>query len=148
MCKPEIRKSEVTELNILLDIFNSSRLEAGCYSNNDMQLDEFKSITLNEEIYVATNREGMILGFIGVWVPDKFIHHLYISPKQQHKGIAKLLLLKSIETYKLPLTLKCDDCNVNAKGFYEHCGLLAISAGVGDYGSWTEYVLKNELCNT
>lgn len=147
MYKLDIRQSGTNEINDLLEIFNSSRLAIGCYSDKGIKLDEFSSIISGEDIHVAVDGEGIILGFIGVWVPDQFIHHLYVSPDQQRKGIAKLLLIECIEIYQLPLTLKCDNRNTDAIRFYENCGFLPVSEGIGDYGPWTEYVLKNELRN-
>ncbi len=126
----------------LLDIFNNSRLALGCYPDASMSMADFSVLIAEEEIYVATDNNGEIMGFAGIWVPDNFIHHLYVLPDKQGQGTGTKLLNKCVETYGLPLTLKCDQINVAGHSFYEHYGFKAISTGEGDYGTWVEYAIS------
>ncbi|HIE89654.1 MAG: GNAT family N-acetyltransferase [bacterium] len=32
-------------------------------------------------------------GFISIWSPEKFVHHLYVDPKYQGRGVATILCL-------------------------------------------------------
>ena len=53
-----------------------------------------------EQIWVALCK-GKPVGFISIWEPENFIHHLYISPEYTRKGIgARLLSLLNVHWVK------------------------------------------------
>jgi GNAT superfamily N-acetyltransferase len=98
-------------------------------------LDDFDEHTLDEEIWVATcNNE--IAGFMAVWPPDTFIHHLYIDAAYRGKGIGKAMLALAAQTYPAPLSLKCLVKNEAAVQFYLALNWEVIGEGsdtLGDY---------------
>ena len=89
--------------------------------------------TKGEEIIVA-RMEGKVAGFISVWLPDNFIHHLYIRKEYRRNGLGRLLINRVRTKTKRPLTLKCLVDNINAVKFYERNGWKNKSTGISDYG--------------
>lgn len=98
-------------------------------------LDDFDEHTFDEEIWVATcNSE--IAGFMAVWPPDAFIHHLYVDAAYRGKGIGKAMLALAAQTYPAPLSLKCLVKNEAAVQFYLALNWEVIGEGsdiLGDY---------------
>ena len=89
--------------------------------------------TKGEAIMVAKT-EGKVAGFISVWLPDNFIHHLYIRKEYRRKGLGSSLIGHVKKQLKKPLTLKCLLDNINAVKFYEKNGWNAKSTGISDHG--------------
>ena len=87
-------------------------LDTSAYKAEDFDRD-----TLGEKVLVA-EEEGEIMGFISLWVPDNFIHHLYVDPGCVNQGVGKLLLQAACAGFDLPLKLKCLEKNINACNFY------------------------------
>jgi ribosomal protein S18 acetylase RimI-like enzyme len=103
--------------------------------SNLFTLDDFDEHTLDEEIWVAT-RNNEIAGFMAVWPPDAFIHHLYIDAAYRGKGIGKALLTLAAQAYPTPLSLKCLVKNEPAVQFYRALNWEVIGEGsdtLGDY---------------
>ena len=88
-------------------------------------LQDFERDSNGERIWVALDNNKPV-GFISLWEADDFIHHLYISPEHQNKGIGNELL-KVIKPIYKNLTLKCLSKNLRAIGFYEKQGFVKCS---------------------
>jgi ribosomal protein S18 acetylase RimI-like enzyme len=131
----KIRPAKSSELNALLDLFNSARANVACYFGKDAGPREFATLVEGEEIHVAV-LEGTIAGFVSVWVADRFIHHLYVSPQYQSRGVGSALLEAGEAMYGHPLSLKCDTLNHQAQRFYRSKGWLPQETGVGENGPW------------
>lgn len=125
----------VEERVSLVSLYNASRASAGCYPDGSIDFDAFQSLVEGEEIHVARLGDE-IVGFVSVWVPENFIHHLYVAPRHQSAGIGSALLQVCAARYGLPLSLKCDVCNSRAQRFYRKLGWRPGAAGVGEYGPW------------
>jgi len=82
---------------------------------------DFLRDTEDEEVYLEQRGED-ILGFIAIWVPDSFVHHLYVAPEHQGQGTGSRLLAFAQRRYAWPLQLKCVEANLPAMGFYERRG--------------------------
>ncbi|MBI3714517.1 MAG: GNAT family N-acetyltransferase [Betaproteobacteria bacterium] len=119
----------------MLDIFNSSRATAGCFSGKAVDRKGFAALVEGEEILVAES-VGQVVGFVSVWVADRFIHHLYVLPQMQNKRIGSALLQACEAKYGHPLSLKCDICNLQAQRFYKSKGWSPQEAGIGEDGLW------------
>jgi ribosomal protein S18 acetylase RimI-like enzyme len=133
--------STSTELPTLLDIFNSARAGAGCFSRLNANLSEFTAQLEGEEIYLA-ECDRQIVGFVGVWSAENFIHHLYVAPQFQFRGIGRMLLDLCQQTYGLPLSLKCEMGNAHAIGFYLRGGWVEGESGLGRDGPWVKLWLN------
>ena len=83
-----------------------------------LKLSDFDESTKDELILVASIG-NKIAGFISIWVPDKFIHNLFILEDFQGKGIGTVLVNEAIKMVGLPLTLKCVKSNINALNYYK-----------------------------
>lgn len=85
------------------------------------KLSDFDQATQDEEIRVALY-QGKPVGFIAWYVPDNFIHHLFLAWNYQKKGIGKALLLACLAELEGPCRLKCFQQNDRALGFYHSQG--------------------------
>lgn len=97
-------------------------------------LSDFERDTEGERILVAF-MEGQVIGFIAIWEPDHFIHHLYVSPEYQGKGVGTRLLAEARSLYG-HLRLKCMVKNEKAVRFYASHGFIQLGKGTdhaGDY---------------
>ena len=107
----------------------------------DYKLSDFDKETEGEFVLVAVLNDKVV-GFISLWLPDNFIHHLYIDEKYQHQNIGSILLDEAIKVMDSPIKLKCLVKNENAIKFYEKKGFAAIEKGVSNHG---EYILYGFL---
>lgn len=101
-----------------------------------IQLDDFAEQTEGEHIHLAEDEAGGILGFISLWESESFIHHLFVSPDQQRKGIGAALLDDLFDRLPGPFRLKCLLPNQAALAFYRGHGFAEIGQGTsveGDY---------------
>ena len=129
------------EIIELVAIYNTCRAGVECYKDDDLDLEAFLKIVEGEEIHVAI-RDKIIVGFISIWVPERFIHHLYVAPYYQSEGIGGALLSLCISLYGPPLSLKCDCCNTKAQDFYRKRGWVLGATGTGNYGPWEQLNLS------
>jgi ribosomal protein S18 acetylase RimI-like enzyme len=70
---------------------------------------------------VAEDASGL-LGFISSFKADGFIHHLYVDPCAQGRGIGRTLLQAGLAGLPRPARLKCMLRNQAALDFYRHLG--------------------------
>lgn len=131
----EVQAFEGVDLTVLVDIFNWSRAGVGCYSREAIDIEGFSESIEGEEVHVAVLDET-IVGFVSVWASERFIHHLYVLPWYQDRGVGSTLLRICEEVYGSPLSLKCDKRNERARRFYRGKGWLSSDTGVGPDGPW------------
>ncbi|WP_426334856.1 N-acetyltransferase family protein [Paenibacillus silvae] len=117
-----IREANIEDIPQLRKIYLDSRRESFHWANADeMSLDDFDRDTSEEQILLA-EEDGQVLGFASLYVPDRFIHNLFVDPTAAGKGAGKLLLQQSVEELGTPVTLKCVSDNHKALGFYKKQG--------------------------
>jgi GNAT superfamily N-acetyltransferase len=76
------------------------------------------------------------VGLLSVWVPESFIHHVYVDPEFERQGVGTALL-SSLETWlPLPWQLKCVIANTSARAFYATHGWIEVGSGNGDQGRY------------
>ena len=131
----QVRPADDIEQSLLEEIFISSRADAGCYADRSVEPEHFAGLIDGEEVHIA-EVGGQVVGFVSVWVSDSFIHHLYVLPQFQGQGVGSSLLRACEEKYHLPLSLKCDVCNLRAHRFYKNKGWIPRERGVGEHGAW------------
>lgn len=132
----EIRKVRKRDLPYLRQIFLSVRQETFTWENPKSFLaDDFDKETDGESIIVFVS-DNSIVGFISVWEPDNFVHHLYVLPEYQNKGIGKRLLKTALTKLKKPITLKCITKNLEALNFYKRLGWKSIRSGADSKGKY------------
>jgi GNAT superfamily N-acetyltransferase len=74
-----------------------------------------------ETLFVAEH-SGTVVGFISVYAPDSFIHHLFIQHEYGRLGIGSALLCHVLQWFPKPMTLKCVTWNRSACLFYQRNG--------------------------
>lgn len=118
----KVRQATTDDLPALKDIFLVTRQISFIWKKNpDFKLSDFDEATKDEEIWVA-EQNGEICGFIALWKETNFVHHLFVHPKYQNKGIGKQLIDKAKEVLQSPLTLKVEIANIKALQFYTKDG--------------------------
>lgn len=136
-----IRKANEFDIQQLEKIFLIARQQTFTWENpNKFKLADYKKATEGETVFVAEEHMGEVVGFISIWEKDAhpFIHHLFISPSHQKKGIGQLLIRNLYAWLPRPYRLKCVLKNQPALAFYLKNSWVEIDRGIGDDG---EYVL-------
>jgi GNAT superfamily N-acetyltransferase len=126
-------------------IFLAGRIQAFDWVDPSRFLaQDFTEQTAGETVFVALAADGRPAGFISVWTPDRFIHHLYVKPDHQRRGVGRLLL-HSLEAWlEEPWRLKCLLRNVRARRFYARLGWRDAGLGSDSLGEYAEMeFLKN-----
>ena len=133
------REAVESDMNQLANIYSKARISAGCFSRPAASPEEFKALVEGEKIYVAV-RDSKLVGFVSVWVADKFIHHLYVQPEAQGAGVGSFLLDACTTIFGHPLSLKCEVSNTRAQQFYRSKGWVATETGSSDDGRWERLI--------
>ena len=81
-----------------------------------------------EAVHVLCH-QGFPVGFVSVWEPDRFIHHLYLARDFQGRGLGGLLLDFAVSTQPGTFRLKCVEENHRAARFYQRKGWTVVEIG-------------------
>jgi len=81
-----------------------------------------------------------VVGFVSIWVPDKFIHNLFVLQDFQGKGVGTALVNEAIKKVGLPLTLKCVKSNTKAFNYYKSQNWKIEKEEMGNEGLY--YLMK------
>lgn len=108
---------------------------------SEFQLDDFEKLIQGELVLVAL-LDDIPVGFISIWMPTNFIHHLYIDQQYQSKGIGTKLLKAAIDKTNFPLTLKCLENNTKAIDFYKRKGFTEKKKGESENGIYILFELS------
>jgi len=117
-----IREASNSDYSQLRQIYLESRRKSFHWANaEEMALNDFDRDTVEEHILLA-EENSQVLGFASLYLPDRFIHNLFVHPESAGKGVGARLLKEAIETMGMPVTLKCVSENHRAMSFYEKNG--------------------------
>ncbi|WP_232515188.1 GNAT family N-acetyltransferase [Burkholderia ambifaria] len=76
------------DMPALRELFLRSRREAFVWQPaGAFRLADFDAQTDGERLRVAEDDGGQLAGFVSVWEPDHFIHHLYVHRPHHRRGI-------------------------------------------------------------
>lgn len=106
------------------------------------KLNDFDTHTRDEDVWVA-EYDDQIAGFMAVWPPDAFVHHLYIDAPYRGKGIGKALLALAAQTSQAPLSLKCLIKNEAAFQFYRALNWEVKEIGTDSLGDY--YLMQQSV---
>jgi GNAT superfamily N-acetyltransferase len=136
---------EKKHLDSLRNIFLKERQTTFSWVDSaTFHLHDFDTETDGEYILVAT-LDDITIGFISIWQPDNFIHHLYVDQKYHGKGIGTQLLNAAMEKTNFPITLKCLEKNITAVSFYKSKGFVEKEKGESEQGTYIVFeLLKNQ----
>lgn len=121
-----IRDASIVDYPQLRQIYLDSRRQSFHWANaEEMTLHEFDQDTMDEHILLAEDN-SQILGFASLYLPDRFIHNLFVRPDVAGKGVGDLLLKHAVAKLGTPATLKCVSKNDKALSFYKKRGWKAV----------------------
>lgn len=133
----KIRAARPEDEPALAEIFLRARIDAFSWATpGSHALEDFAGQTEGEVIHLAEDDDREILGFISVWEAENFVHHLFVSPGHQRKGVGKALLEDLSSRRNGPFTLKCIAANGAALAFYRKQGWRAIGTGTTAEGRY------------
>ena len=127
-------------------IFNEARASTPGLPPAPVSIDEFRTLTEGELIVGARQQNGSdeLLGFISIWEPDSFIHHLYVAVAHQGQRVGPALIDKIRVQLGTPLHLKCGSQNFKAQRFYEKSGWQKGAIEIGADGPYINYCLATK----
>jgi ribosomal protein S18 acetylase RimI-like enzyme len=105
------------------------------YAPRTISASTFAEETVDETLLVA-ECEGRTVGFASVYLPQSFVHHLYVDPDFASRGIGAELLRNAVALAGGRASLKCQTRNQRAIAFYRRLGWIEVSAGTSEYGPW------------
>ena len=113
-----VRRATEADHAALAELFLTTRRHAFPWvPPGEFQLSDFTLQTEGEIIHLADDRQGRPLGFISVWQPTGFIHHLFVHPDCHRQGIGKRLLGSLHDWLPQTWRLKCQTANRAALAF-------------------------------
>ena len=141
----EIREIRNTDFDVLRKLFLKERQDTFFWLDpSEFKLDDFEKHIKGELVFVAIHEE-IPIGFISIWMPNKFIHHFYVDQNYQGKGVGTLLLNAAIQETLLPITLKCLEQNTKAVAFYRKKGFIEKERGPSEHGGYILFELQENI---
>lgn len=143
--KMEIAPIKKTDYDALRNLFLKERQSTFSWlDTSNYQLKDFDKEIHGEEVLVA-RIDDFVIGFISIWMPNNFIHHLYVDEKYHDKGIGTQLLKAAIDKTKFPITLKCLEDNTKAVAFYRRKGFIEKERGPSPNGDYILFELSENI---
>jgi len=131
---PHVRPFTEAHRATLEVIYRDCRMEATWLPATVRERSDFSRDTKGETILVAVGGDDEPEGFVSVWEPEGFIHHLYVRSGSRGKGIGEALLDALSTRMPRPWHLKCLRANSAAVTFYLARGWKEVSSGTGEDG--------------
>lgn len=116
-------------------IFDRAWHSGHAYAPREIGLATLEAETMGETILIA-ELDGAVAGFVSVYLPESFVHHLYVDPVRQGHGIGPLLLERAVALAGGRASLKCQTRNARAIAFYHRLGWVEVTAGTSEFGPW------------
>jgi len=136
-----VRPFDESDRAALDALYRDCRLEASWLPTAAKAQSNFSRDTEGESLFVAVSASDRAEGFISVWEPDAFIHHLYVRSAERGRGVGGMLIDSLNGRIPKPWRLKCLRANARACAFYLHRGWKEVSSGEGEDGPFA--VLEN-----
>ena len=120
----------------LQELFSAAIARAHWLPSTSRARADLASVTQNELILVHATDDDQILGFISVYAPEHFVHHLFVAPGFEDKGIGTNLLIELPRYVAPPWRLKCLTANSRAMSFYSRRGWAEVERREGPEGQY------------
>lgn len=131
-----IRRAELQDAESVQAIFAQAISEAQWLPPQARSNVDLAKVSDGEIVFVCCTRDNSVLGFVSVYEPGSFIHHLYVARHCQRQGVGAALL-KSLEAWvPMPWHLKCVARNESALAFYLAQGWAEESRALGPEGPY------------
>jgi GNAT superfamily N-acetyltransferase len=140
----EVRLAAVGDRDAIEALYRDCRRDADWLPANASRA-SLAQLSEGELIYVAIAEGGELEGFVSVWEPEPFVHHLYVREGSRRHGVAGALLAALVGKLSFPWRLKCVRANTAALDFYAKRGWRRIAEGVGSEGAYYELQLDRWL---
>lgn len=108
-------------------------------------LRDFDRATEGERLFVAEDGEHCVLGFVAVFEPERFVHHVFVKPGHERQGVGRRLLESLGDWLPLPYRLKCACANTRALAFYHALGWIEVGRDHDHTGKYVDLEL-NAAC--
>lgn len=135
MPEPTIRPYAPADLEACVAIFDRAWHAGHPYAPRKIDAEVFASETEGERTFVAVLVEG-VAGFVSLYPPQGFIHHLYVDPEFQRRGIGQALLAAAVVDVGGRASLKCQLKNRRALAFYRRLGWSDGDTGGDEATPW------------
>lgn len=136
----KVRPFERFDHDMLAELYVKSRIVAFPWlSPEHFKLTDFDWDTKGESILVMLAGE-VIIGFSSSWLPQNFLHNIFIHPDYLRKGYGTVLLGETLKILELPVRLKCQKNNNRAIEFYNYHGWYKVGEGETEIGEY--YILE------
>lgn len=131
-----VRSAATGDAPALRDLFLRARRDTFAWQPpNSFQLADFDAQTQGERLWVAQDG-AHAAGFISLWEPENFIHHMYVDRRWHRRGVGRALLGALPGWPGTRFTLKCLRRNEAALAFYGACGFTEVGAGTSQGGAY------------
>lgn len=141
----EIAEIRNTDFDSLRNLFLKERQRTFFWLNvSEFKLEDFEKYTQGELVLTALI-DDIPVGFISIWMPNNFIHHLYVDQKYQGQNIGTALLKAAVKKTNFPVTLKCLEANIKAVAFYKQKGFIEKEKGQSEHGTYILFELKKNI---
>jgi GNAT superfamily N-acetyltransferase len=137
-----VRSALPADRGALSSLYQRCRMLAEWMPASERARGDFDRDTKGETVFVAVGDGGELDGFVAVWEPDSFIHHLYVRPEARRQGVASALLDALAGHFAFPWRLKCVRANAVALDFYAKRGWKEVGAGRGVQGHYAVLELR------
>lgn len=132
----KIRKFIESDRSFLQEIYLQARRKTWTWLDAEQwKREDFDSVTQDESVWVA-EQAGKLVGFASLWMPDNFLHHLFVSPEAQSHGVGSRLLQYVQCQFTDTGSLKCLLDNHHALTFYQRHGWYIEAQGESPDGPY------------
>lgn len=135
-----IRRMQRADIDRVADIWLDTNIRAHSFISKQYWQNNFsivKEMLSQSEIYVYEEKNE-IQGFVGL--SDKYIEGIFVSSKEQSKGIGNLLMCY-VKNIKNQLSLSVYQKNIRAVNFYQKEDFNIQSENVDENTGEKEYIM-------
>jgi GNAT superfamily N-acetyltransferase len=135
----DLRLAEPRDLDACGDIYLAAgRIAFPWLPPEELRIDDFQASLREEELWVA-ELAGEVSGFVSIYLPERFIHSLYVDPARQGRGVGSALLTLALRRCGGHAELKCQEGNRAACRFYGEQGWRPVGWGWSSAGPWIRF---------
>lgn len=135
----QVRQAVFTDLALLKKVFLLTRQDTFYWQPASFfKVDHVEKAFCKETIFLAEEKKGQIVGFVSIYEKEKplFIHHFFVLPTYQRKGVGQILMQTLLDKFALPYRLKCLIKNEKAIAFYLKNNWYAVEEGICEEGNY------------
>jgi GNAT superfamily N-acetyltransferase len=131
-----IRDYEPGDATACAGIFERAWRVGHPYAQRTIDTSVLAQETQGERIFLAESGVHGVAGFVSLYAPQSFIHHLYVDPDLHGRGVGRALLNHALREAGGRASLKCQTRNREALAFYRRLGWRDGETGAGAFGPW------------